>query len=617
MASLASDGGTLANVLGHCAGVLFFSGFLFLLIWSRRTRRARPNKLAMVAAGLALVWNVASLGATLSGAEHGNAFRLLEALAFCALSLLPAALLHICLAGRYRGAVFSGYTLSVVAVLAHAYELTGGTASAHRLGLVVITGGFGFLTLVATVRILRSRGKDPRMLSSRLLAAMSLFLFAASFVHFSDIGYHNVWLIEITLHHAGIPLALFILIQDYRFVFLDAFIRFVADGILAGIFGVVLVTSLSGLHFPWQYIAAIILLASFALVRGFTLRFLSRIVFREVDPDAAIAAITAIAPRSLGDDEYVRRAFECVAETFNTRLIEAPDLEIGTERLLLPTLAIEVPEWRPLRERGIEVVVPLRLSNTETRTVYLGERKLGRRYLSADLETVARIATYIAQQSGEIREGEIRRLATEAELRALQSQIHPHFLFNALNTLYGIIPRQATAARETLLGLSEILRYFLQSDRRYLALEDEMRIVKAYLSIEKLRLDDRLKWTIDVEEGISSYPIPVLSVEPLVENAVKHGIAPSPSGGEVRVNVRRHGQGIRITVFDSGGRFAPKEDSRSDRPGIGLKNVSRRLELCYGSASHLDIIANAEGTTVAFWVPSVREIETDGISAHH
>ena len=131
----------------------------------------------------------------------------------------------------------------------------------------------------------------------------------------------------------------------------------------------------------------------------------------------------------------------------------------------------------------------------------LGRRTGGRRYLSEDLQALARAAAQIVEQIEQYRESEMRRLVAQAELRALQSQIHPHFLFNALNTLYGIIPREAKGARETVLNLADIFRYFLETEKSFLPLEEELHIIKAYLEVERLRLGDKLRIEIDRGSG--------------------------------------------------------------------------------------------------------------------
>jgi LytS/YehU family sensor histidine kinase len=204
----------------------------------------------------------------------------------------------------------------------------------------------------------------------------------------------------------------------------------------------------------------------------------------------------------------------------------------------------------------------------------------------------------------------MRRLVAQAELRALQSQIHPHFLFNALNTLYGIIPREAKGARDTVLNLADIFRYFLETEKSFLPLEEELRIVRAYLEVERLRLGGKLRIEIDVEPEALLAPIPILSIQPLVENAVKHGIAPQPGGGLLRIEARietRVGDAaagevqsdLRVTVSDTGGGFA----AQKSKSGVGMDNVNRRLQLCYGPEACLDIQSGGGGSSVSFVIP--------------
>ena len=250
--------------------------------------------------------------------------------------------------------------------------------------------------------------------------------------------------------------------------------------------------------------------------------------------------------------------------------------------------------------QGIEVVVPIRTAR-KPRSLLLGRRSGGRRYLSEDLLALGRAAIVIVGQLEQFRETELRRLVTLAELRALQSQIHPHFLFNALNALYGIIPREAKSARETVLNLADIFRYSLETGRMMRPLSDELRIIRAYLEVERLRLGDKLRIEIQVAEAALEVPIPVLSIQPLVENAVKHGIAPKVEGGLVRVEVATENDGIRILVSDTGPGF-PSESST--RAGVGLDNVARRLDLYFGAEAALNVESNSSGTTASFLIPA-------------
>jgi LytS/YehU family sensor histidine kinase len=213
---------------------------------------------------------------------------------------------------------------------------------------------------------------------------------------------------------------------------------------------------------------------------------------------------------------------------------------------------------------------------------------------------LGRTATGIGDRIESLRREEMDRLVSRAELRALQSQINPHFLFNALNTLYGTIPREAVGARRMVLNLAEIFRYFLQSGKTFVPLAQEMEIVRAYLEVEQLRLGDRLKVEIDLDKTALNVEVPVLSIQPLVENAIKHGVAQRSQPGYVRVRGKLLGERLEITVENSGGeaREVPPEGT-----GVGLQNVRRRLEICYGPDAGLSISADGQKTVVEIRLP--------------
>jgi LytS/YehU family sensor histidine kinase len=244
----------------------------------------------------------------------------------------------------------------------------------------------------------------------------------------------------------------------------------------------------------------------------------------------------------------------------------------------------------------------MRFSSGDARLLILGARRGGRRYLSEDLEDMRVLGAVVVEQVERFRAEQLKRLATQAELRALQAQINPHFLFNALNTLYGTIDRRSFAARRLVLNLADIFRYFLQGNRTMIPLSEELQIVTAYLEIEAARLGNRLDTELDVCESVRSTLIPVLSIQPLVENAVKHGVAAKPGRGRVLVKAKETAEGLRITVEDTGLGFDQELTSHSGA-GMGLENVRRRLTLCYGPAGTLDIDSSDSGTRVAFTVP--------------
>lgn len=200
------------------------------------------------------------------------------------------------------------------------------------------------------------------------------------------------------------------------------------------------------------------------------------------------------------------------------------------------------------------------------------------------------------------------RLLAKAELRALQSQINPHFLFNALNTIISICRRDPEKARRLLVHLGEFFRKNLSIGRETVPLEQEIEHVKAYLAIEQARFGDRLKVVFDLEP-FSGVMVPPLILQPLVENAVKHGIFPKREGGTVIIRAKRVDGGVELTVADDGVGFDEatikeilEKEGPTDR--IGLFNVNRRLENLYGPQSRLNITSKPMlGTIVKFFIP--------------
>jgi two-component system LytT family sensor kinase len=257
----------------------------------------------------------------------------------------------------------------------------------------------------------------------------------------------------------------------------------------------------------------------------------------------------------------------------------------------------------------MEAQLPFRFSGGDARCLILGSRRGGRRYRSEDLDDLRRLGATVVEQVERFRAEELRRLVNQAELRALQAQINPHFLFNALNTLYGTIDRGSRDARRMVINLAEIFRYFLRGHQAVIPLSEELRIVEAYLEIEALRLGDRLETELAVSDSVRSALIPILSIQPLVENAVKHGVAPKQGPGRVCVRAEKVPDGLRVTIEDTGIGFERSQTRPQDGMGLGLENVRRRLSLCHGPSAKLQIQSNNAGTAVSFLIPDASPTE--------
>src|ERR1017187_9160939 len=603
----------LINILGHAAGALIFAIFLVLLYSGRGWSGMQGRYLSALAACLSLVWNLGSLVVLAWPALPAPVLDLVVAISFSVLSLLPAVLLQVSLEGAWPALVGAGYVLSAAAVVMHFWEIQGNGAALHQTALLVITVGFFILAVVAVAApALRNQRRGIR-----ILASMCLALFAMSFVHFGNGHASQAWSSELIVHHAGIPLALFVLLQDYRFILLDAFVRFLANALLAAVltwcvieaaFHLVLVerAAPAPLQEALLLISVCLFLVFFAWLRNWAQFWLTHAVFRQGRLSEAADRVTG-GPSFDGEERYLDWAASVLAGAVRTsdyaviaqsELPAAASLHAPVPATMIPALGAS-KNWS-----WAEAVVPIRLGQEDSKLIALGRRQGGQRYPGEDLDALGRAAAEIAAKVESLRQQEMNRLVSQAELRALQSQINPHFLFNALNTLYGSIPREASAARRMVINLAEIFRYFLQSDKTFVPLAEEMQIVRAYLEGEQNRLGNRLEFGIQVDRDIEQVPIPVLSIQPLVENAIKHGIAGRTEPGRVRIKANRRGEELRISVENSGS----GKPAGSVGTGVGLQNVKRRLEICYGPSSHLALSLTPDAATVELRIPLAKAI---------
>lgn len=202
------------------------------------------------------------------------------------------------------------------------------------------------------------------------------------------------------------------------------------------------------------------------------------------------------------------------------------------------------------------------------------------------------------------REQELRHLNTQMELAALKAQINPHFLFNALNAVNALVGANPDEARRVLEMLSDLLRYTLESDKREMVrLQEELDFVRKYLSIEQARFGKRLQYRIETDETILGEMIPPMLLQPLVENAVKHGISPKASGGEVCICIVRDEakKNLEVEVRDNGVGIQPNSHVQST--GIGLANVNSRLQKLFGEKASFEIQEISNGVSVRFSLP--------------
>jgi hypothetical protein len=210
------------------------------------------------------------------------------------------------------------------------------------------------------------------------------------------------------------------------------------------------------------------------------------------------------------------------------------------------------------------------------------------------------LAAAIDAEGHRRREYEMRELASRAELSALRAQIQPHFLFNVLNTLAELVRQNPSAAEAMIEQLADIFRYALASTRRELVpLGEEVDFVRAYLAIERARFESRLEIELDVPDRCRAIRVPPMTLQPLVENAIRHGVARSVSGGTVTIAAEEYDRGVRIVVSDRSG---DRTLDASNGEGIALDNIRARLAGLAGA--RLDVATMAHGTAVTIEVPA-------------
>jgi two-component system, LytTR family, sensor kinase len=593
----------LLHIVGYVTGASLYAMLLAMVVRTRGT----GYRLTISTAILGLAWNVGELSAhALDGLGLTVARDWMAAISYAALGFLAAVAVASATRGE-RDAITSarlwrptvlasmGYGVAAVAGGMQLVAAARGWRLPWSAALVLLTTG---LVILSPALLLTTRHQPQ---GRRALWVTALALFAVSALHLG--GFHGTSesvAAELLGHHASIPLAFAILYQDYRFAFADLFLKRALT--LLALVTVVFVawSLLSGsalVPTPLESPAAGILLALWigtALLvpwlRQQAAAFVDRVLLKRANYSALVDNLAATI-QSCGSEEGVLRH---VCE------------------MLAPALSAESVTWRATDAPAATGTHDVLVSTAEDpqNVLQIGELRGGRRLLSGDLMMLERVSLLAGRRidalrlSDEryermLREREISALAAQAELRALRAQINPHFLFNALTTLGYLIQQAPTRAVDTLMRLTTLLRSVLRSEGEFTTLGHERELIECYLQIERERFEERLDAHVDVPASLAGIAIPSLIVQPLVENAIKHGIARAREGGRVVVTARRDDTDnqLRIVVRNTGAPLNGRTPSAGG--GIGLQSVERRLQCYYGDAATLTLTRSDAGETVA------------------
>jgi len=332
----------------------------------------------------------------------------------------------------------------------------------------------------------------------------------------------------------------------------------------------------------------------FRNVNSESLRQVCDIIRRDIDADAV--AITnvdhVLAYVGVGENNYLDN--DDIISPTTQQAITTGEIIIKNNDEAHRTPEIHSMLVIPLREQGIV---------TGTLKIYYCH---AHQITSALQDMAVGLSQIISTQLEVSRAEQLREMANKAELRALQSKINPHFLFNALNAISSSIRLNPDTARQLIYNLSRYLRYNIElKDDEQIDIKKELYQIKDYIAIEQARFGDKLTVIYDIDEEVSCV-IPSLLIQPLVENAIVHGIQPCKGKGVVTISVEECGNRVRIAVRDTGNGIAPEMIARveaDEMPGnkIGLLNVHQRVKLLYGEGLHIRRLT--PGTEIAFYVP--------------
>ncbi len=611
---------SLLNIVGFLVGI-FLYGMLAAMVWrsgpdddSRTVRR-----LLYATAFLGIVWNLGELLFTAQrelGVISGNP--LLIAASYAALGFLPSVVVHSALRGIGSSSfvVVASYLLSSAAAFLHFFGAISTGNAPSRTALLIMAVGALLLAAVMAGLLRKRTHENP------LLWIGALVIFAVSALHLSSPGDENSLFIELLAHQSSLPLALVILIQNYRFAFADLFLKraiavllLAATAFISYAFvvvplmgrqtrgdanevlttGVVVVLWMTtAFAFKWLDRLAVWLVDKVLLRRPDYVTLQSELVAEIEDEKDAEGLLSRISDRLR--TAFTARATEWIEKTDGEGLSEITNVSHDRDRADIFVRPHEPPYYK----------------------IRLGGFEGGRRLLSEEaafLDTVALIAARRIDAirvthercEQEIREQEFEKLATEAQLAALRAQINPHFLFNALTTIGYLINTSPEKAMDTLLRLTRLLRRVLNTGEEFTTVREEIDLVQNYLDIEQARFEERLRVNIEVAESVAGRRIPKLILQPLVENAVKHAVSENPIGGEITIsaNIESNGTGrkIVIKVADTGaGKIAKVAEGNG--LGLGLQNVRSRLEAIYKSKAKLVVeIDPVSGTTTTLLMP--------------
>ena len=615
---------SLINLLGSTLGIALYF-LLLIMVVRHRSAKQKSDYLLLATAGLGILWNFGEISVSIwRDFGIGTVSPVLTAFSYSALGFLPSVVVHSIWrnAETVWGKVFAvfSYLLSFSAAVFHFQSALFYNAAPSSLALQILT--YGSIGLLLGLLIFNYR----QTLQKKAVWATTLLIFVLSTLHLNSHIEGSSWLIELIAHQSSLPLALVILYQDYRFAFADLFLKRALSLIL-------LTLTAFGLY---TFVASPILRYHESHDRN-DVQAVSLIIILWVATALIYPILHNMAVWLVDKIILQRTNYENLGTELANKVEEKDSVEQVLELVcgeLSPALTANSVIWSEVYESLNETKLPsvnftphnaeVFIPTTESPfyKINLKDFSGGRHLLSDEVKMLESVGLLTARRidalrvthercEQELREQEFSKLATEAQLSALRAQINPHFLFNALTTIGYLIQTAPDKAFETLMRLTQLLRGVLRSTAEFSTLEEELKLIQSYLEIERARFEERLEVQIDVPADLQKIRIPTLILQPLVENAIKHGISKVKQGGLVEISAKLETKKdkvlLTLTVFDTG--IGVSQDKISN--GVGLNNIKHRLQNYYGNSACLEIQnVESKGTKAELKFP-VSEIEIE------
>ncbi len=606
---------SLINLLGFTVGIALYALLLAMVVRHRRAKSSF-DFLLLAAAVLGLLWNAGELFIFITQ-DFGQIVisPLLTAVSYSALGFLPSVVVHSAWKNSENAhgkfLTVAAYGLSFFAAILHFRSAVSYETAPSDFALRILS--YGAIALLIGLFVFNFR----QTFEKKIVWTSALLIFAVSALHLSGETEGNSWLVELVAHQSSLPIAFVILLQDFRFAFADLFLKRALSLVLvtAAAFGLYVFVAAPLLHYhethdrnDTQAIAIILTLwVTTALVypklHDFAVWLVDKIILRRAD----YGKLRIDLAQTFEKKETTEDVLETICRKLSAALTarEAVWTEIDRSDAHLSAINYTLNDAEIFVPVGESPFYRINLKN------FAGGRKL----LSDETEMLESVALLAARRidalrvthercETEIREQEFSKLATEAQLSALRAQINPHFLFNALTTIGYLIQTAPDKAFATLMKLTQLLRGVLSSTKEFSLLEDEMKLIESYLDIERARFEERLRVKIEIAPDALKIRVPSLILQPLVENAVKHGIAESKTGGEVSISAKLEPNGnqmfLYLIVANTGADFVEKREK-----GIGLHNIEQRLRNYYNDAASMEIDSQLKtGTRVKLKIPA-------------